>query len=103
VKKLIPTVINSLINIFSFFFFYAIITFTYYKSEEEYATTSSPTMVQRLAKEGTVKRVVQDLIDAFGLDLPAWLQILLFLILFVFFIEFLKFTYKKLISLFKKK
>jgi len=83
----------------SLFLFYAVITGTYYLVDDvDYDTeTGHP------AKQVRVKRMLQDLIDAFGSDLPVWLQILLFFILFVFFIEFLKFTYKQLISLFKKK
>ena len=84
----------------SLFLFYAVITGTYYLVDD---VDYSPTTTAPPPRNVRIKRIVQDLIDAFGSDLPAWLQILLFFILFVFFIEFLKFTYKKLISLFKKK
>ena len=76
------------------FLLYAIITFFYYALDPKSESQS------KIAK---LNRVLHSIIDEFGLDLPAWLQILLFFILFVFFIELFKFTYKQLISLFKKK
>ena len=79
------------------FLFFAVLTASYYLAED-YDPEAG------YQNKGTkVKRVVQDLIDFFGSDLPAWLQIFLVLIVYLFFYKLLISILKRLISWFKKK
>jgi len=49
-----------------------------------------------------VKKYLQDLMELFGLDLPAWLQILIIFIVFGLFVHLLILVVKSIISWFKK-
>ena len=79
------------------FLFFAVITASYYLAEDYDPEAGYQ------GKGTKVKQVVQGIIDFFGSDLPGWLQILLVLILYIFFMNIIILIFKRLISRFKKR
>ena len=68
------------------FLLYAIITFSYYALDPKSESQS------KIAK---INRGLHSIIDEFGLDLPAWLQILLFCCFGVLVVKSIIFWFKK--------
>jgi len=68
------------------FLLYAIITFFYYALGPESESQS---------KIGKINRGLHSIIDEFGLDLPAWLQILLFWCFVILVVKSIIFWFEK--------